>query len=160
VAALPGASGLSWGILARFSEYVRGSGGLITASDGAVVDETGMLSWPLVDRSGFEGGAGLLRFGGTVRFVAHFGALDVPITDPEVRVDGDRGEVRIPTPGTPQAMMPLAGFTWQRADVGEGTEAWLGLDVALADPAAPLFGGSYPGGMPLDPLIVALNVSQ
>ena len=43
------------------------------------------------------------------------------------------------------------------ADPGDGASAWIGREVTLASDAVPLFGGSYPAGMPLDPLIVVLR---
>lgn len=150
----PGTSGLSWGVLGRFTDYVRGSGGTITASGGALVDETGMPSWPLTDATGFGGGTGVLRFAGTVRFAAHFGALDLPLADPVLAVTGARGDLRLTTHGD---SLVLAEFAWAEVPGRDGVRLWVGSEVTLAAAAVPLFGGSYPAAMPLDPLIVALS---
>ncbi len=152
----PGASGLSWGVLARFADYVRDSGGLITASDGAVIYGKGMPSWPLLDRSGFANGEGTLRFGGSVRFLAHFGALDVPVAAPELHVADGRGVLRVAAAGIPESRIALAEFAWVDAAPATGVPAWVGREVTLASEAVPLFGGNYAAGMAMDPLIVVL----
>lgn len=147
-------------MLGRFADYVRGSGGVISASDGAIVDETGMPSWPLASADEFADGAGVLRFAGTVRYSAHFGALDLPLADPVIRLDGDRGRLHIPVPGAADAQVLLAEFAWAEAPATGAVRGWVGREVSLSAEAVPLFGGSYPAGMPLDPLIVILDVSQ
>lgn len=143
-------------VLARFADYVRTSGGEIAASGGAIVDETGMPSWPLADAGNWEGDAGELRFSGSVRYVAHFGALDVPVADPLLRVADGFGELAIPHPSAPGAMLPFARFAWRPLPGSGQGRAWLGDQVTLLEEAVHLFGGSYPSGMPLDPLIVVL----
>jgi len=147
-------------VLARFADYVRGSGGEIAASGGAIVDETGMPSWPLAEAGGFDGTAGELRFAGSVRYLAHFGALDVAVAEPVLRIDGATGAVWIPAPGTPGALLRLATLGWRELPAPARGRAWIGDEVTLSGDAAHLFGGSYPVGMPLDPLVVVLDVSQ
>jgi len=147
-------------VLARFADYVRRSGGEIATSGGAIVDETGMPSWPLADAGAWEGDAGELRFSGAVRYFAHFGALDVPVVDPVLRVADGRGELAIPHPSAPGALLPLARFAWRPLrGLGRG-RAWVGDEVTLVEDAVHLFGGSYPSGMPLDSLIVVIDISQ
>jgi hypothetical protein len=160
VSEVPSASGLSWGLLARFADYVRGSGGEIAASGGAIVDETGMPSWPLVDAEGDGGDVGVLRFAGTVRYFAHFGALDVPVADPVLRIGGGRADLLISHPTTPDSLLPLAALAWRELPAPAQARAWLGDEVKLRDEAVHLFGGSYPAGMLLDPLVVLLDISQ
>lgn len=153
----PAASGLSWAVLGRFVEYVHSSGGAIEADGGAIVDSSGMPSWPLLDAADFDEGAGVLRFAGTVRFTAHFGALDIPLGAPTITTDGATGELAIAAAGPGHPAVVLARFGWRAVPAADGWRAWVGADVRLAGEAAHLFGGVYPPGTPLDPLVVVLD---
>lgn len=153
----PGDSGLSWRVLGRFVDYVRTSGGSVAASDGAIVDATGMPSWPLADGRLDARGAGRLRFGGEVRFSAHFGALDVAVTEPDVESDGGSAVLRIRTAGADAADLVLARSSWRELGAPEGMRVFVGESVELAAEAVPLFGGVYPERFALDPFVVALR---
>lgn len=153
-AGLP-AAGLSWSLLGRFADYVRGSGGSIVAGDGAIVESSGMASWPLADASGFDGEAGILRFAGVVRFTAHFGALDLALRDPVLEVaDGRAGLAVLGGDGVPQ---PFASSGWRAVGSIPGRRAWVGEGVTLDARATVHFGGVYAPGTPLDPLVVVLE---
>ena len=151
-----GSSGLSWAVLGRFTAYVRGAGGQIVASGGAIVDDGGMASWPLLDASAFAEGSGVLRFGGGVRFLAHFGALDLPLQDPVIEIDGDAGVLGIPEPSNPAARVVLARFAWRGVPAQPGVRAWVGEQVELDAGATHLFSGAYGPGTAFDPLVVVL----
>ena len=156
----PGDSGLSWRVLGRFVDYVRSSGGSIVATGGAIVDATGMPSWPLEDGRLDARGAGRLRFGGEVRFSAHFGALDVAVTDPELEVGGSSAVLRIRTARAAAADLVLARSTWREVGGPEGVRVFVGEDVLLAPEAVPLFGGVYPERLALDPFVVAAKAMR
>ena len=153
----PGDSGLSWGVLGRFVDYVHSSGGSITASGGAVVDATGMPSWPLAHERLDAHGSGLLRFAGEVRFSAHFGALDVAVADPEVEAADGSAVLRIRSARAESADLVLARSRWRELAAPEGFRVFVGEDVELAPEAVPLFGGVYPERLALDPFVVAVR---
>lgn len=151
VAPTLGRGGLSWRVAGRFVDYVLASEGCLTASGGAEVDEAGMPSWPLLEDALDR--AGRVRFAGEVRFSAHFGALDVALTEPELEVDGGVAALRVRTAyGDPE----LARSAWRELTPSGGFRVFLGDGVELAAEAVPLFGGVYPAGMPLDPFVVAV----
>lgn len=157
--AVPAASGLSWGVLGRFADYVRGSGGTIAASGGAIVDETGMPSWPLVAREGDPGGQIILRFAGSVLYAAHFGALSLDLADPELEADGSGGVLRFAA-GPQGAVTDVARFSWRAVPAAGDATVLVAEAVELDAAATVLFGGAYPAGMPLDPFIFVLAAER
>ncbi|KQP78780.1 hypothetical protein ASF37_09730 [Aeromicrobium sp. Leaf289] len=150
---------LRWGVKAAFRSYVTGpiANGRVSVSRGASASGG---SYRFFQKSTAASGAdarGATRYGGTVRFTGHAGALDLSVTDPTVTVRAGRV-------GTLSAVM--AG---RRIDVGSvdlarasrttkaGAVTYSGAPVRLTAAGARAFQGFYSAGEAMDPVTFTIG---
>lgn len=135
-------SELRWALLPRFSEYVLNMGdGAILLEGGASEIGPALYAFPqrnIDDR----GDARVYSFAGTVRFVGHSGMLNLPVTDPELIVRGDRCELRVSDPDDASHLLFATGR------VAASTEG-LVAEPFLEEDGSELFFYRYPIGFPL-----------
>ncbi|HTU29542.1 MAG TPA: HtaA domain-containing protein [Solirubrobacteraceae bacterium] len=105
--------------------------------------------------------SGSLRFGGTVAFSAHAGALLVQVASPHVELNGSGGSLTIADPfdRSGRARRLLANFDVGYERLGP-FERWTGTAVRLAPEATALFNEVYPADAEFDPLTVVLPVQR
>lgn len=126
-------SDLVWGFKESFRSYVSGSiaGGDWAAKGGATYD-TPNFRWAK-GKGTFEekSRTGAVEFPGTVAFNGHDGALNTTISDPEVRLEGDRAVIVLDTEGaTMEAAMDGRDDTKAYPDVPFVEVDLSGADVA------------------------------
>ncbi|WP_396638984.1 HtaA domain-containing protein [Microbacterium alkaliflavum] len=143
---MPGdsAGALAWRVRESFIRYVAViARGTIAVDGDAVEREPGVYAFPL-RRAVQEGDDWRLSFGGSVRFVAHGGLMDVHVLDPEIVVGSDRGVLA--TRAGKQGLAAIVALE-PAAPVDEGTAlAWHAIGTQLAPAAVGLFGDAYPAG--------------
>lgn len=134
---------LTWSIKSSFEAYVRGAGGVVELGGDAALSDAGYV-FPAISHEG-----GIWRFGGSVRFEAHGGALSVVIADPTVELEDDAGIVTVATGLEPGATrIELARLV--NVDTTDG----LAADARVTLLGARLLGDVYPVGSSIDPLRV------
>jgi len=165
---------MDWGVKQSFRTYVGGpiAHGAITVSGGASLNADGTYRFPVLGGTyTATGGKVEVQLGGTVRFTGHDTgsgpALDLKITDPELRITGATAVL-------------LADVTSKNMDTGQTTsypdvglaslDAGRGVSVAtdalvlsdlpatLTDAGAPAFAGFYTAGAALDPVDATLTL--
>ncbi|XPP27118.1 MAG: HtaA domain-containing protein [Leucobacter sp.] len=143
---------LDWGILPRFTSYVRGMGdGRVLCENDASELEDGSFSFPserVLERAIDT----VFSFSGTVRFVGHAGMLNLPVSAPEVTVAGDRCTLTIPDPDDGSRLVFATGGLSR----GENTRV-LCAELILEEDGSELFFYRYPAGFPLAPLRINLD---
>ena len=159
------AASLNWGFKETFRTYIEGiaAGGweltdvayeypefVWTAGTGAVDAATR---------------AGLVTYGGSIRFTGHQGALDTTLANARVELAGDTGYLVFDVSGTTQAGEPVTAAGIRFAEFAlpdlEVTDDGLVLDAlpaTLTDAGAAAF-GTYPAGDELDPVSAVLPVA-
>jgi hypothetical protein len=140
---------LSWAIKESFLAYVRRSAGTITLVAPAQAGIRG-IEFPLVRAAG-----GLVSFGGGVACSAHGGMLDVVLAEPMLCFDDDGGWLTLGGRGDP--FDPALRSRVARLDLDASLDERSGpvpLRAQLTDAGSALFGGVYPVGADLDPLLV------
>jgi hypothetical protein len=164
---------LDWGVKQTYRSYVTGPAGqgTVTTADGATTNPDGTFAFPVSGGSLDEAAPDLAATSsGSVRFVAHDGALDLTISSLRVEADGDHAAL-------------VADVRSRSLDDGLFDEF---DDIALADldldPAAPApsgldrtwtavpatqtadgadaFGQFYAAGTSLDPLSLSLTLDD
>ena len=153
------ASGLSWGVKRTFRRYIQGDpSGSVWPTGGAEFDERAfMATWPLVDHRDGPSDGFTLFFQGRIRFTAHFGMLDLALTDPTLELAPSRGTgprtAAIRVSGVAEPILKLRPERVERTDL---REVWVASEANLTPSGSALFGGSYPPGQPMDPLIFVI----
>ncbi|MCZ9881963.1 HtaA domain-containing protein [Arthrobacter sp. B2a2-09] len=151
---------LTWAVRDSLLRYVtviaRGS---FVVEDGTTVTDDGAFTFPL--RNAVQvGNEWRLSFGGSVRFTAHHGFLDIRIAKPEL-VMGPEGGVlsaRTDDGGVTTTLIAVTGAE----ELGrEGTDLlWTATDVHLLETGVELFGGVYPAGTGLAPLKIRASLDS
>ena len=96
----PAPENLVWAYSPSFAATVRGTtGGALSGSDGAAVDDAGRLSFELVENT-VRNGRGELRYRGTVVASTRFHLLEIALADPIIRIDGHRAVLTMRTSTT------------------------------------------------------------
>ena len=127
-----GAAGLTWGIKYTFLKYVaRMPDGKVELSDGASKTPGGEFFFPLLSEEG-----GVSKFGGSVVFTAHHGAMTFAVRN--LLIQGDLLSVD---------GVPLATIEWGEPGVSQR--------VKLTAEGSKLFNTAYPEGELLDAVKVA-----
>jgi hypothetical protein len=136
---------LNWGVKQSFRAYVEGSGGSITASDGAARAEDGTFTFDAAPDSDLTRDDGALsgtgRFRGRAVFQAHGGLLSVTLTDPWIEAAGDAWVLSIAE--TPTRRTAIAKLT--PSDDGA-------LHAVTTLEGMMILGDHYPPGTILDPV--------
>jgi len=145
--------GLYWGVRESFVRYVAaGAEGQIYGDDGVETDGRGTFRFPLReaqrDASGWR-----IDLAGELRFIAHFGALDVAIVRPRLEL-ADRGLLSFER-GDRRREVIATVTTATPHEVG-GRWVWPPLEARLTAAGSAVFGDVYGEGAPLDPLRLAI----
>ncbi|MDO8188570.1 HtaA domain-containing protein [Conexibacter sp. JD483] len=152
--------GLRWGLKLSWRNYA----GIGTASDGAtIVGGADGYVWPF--RSGSfnpDTNRAELQYGGSVRWTAHEGVLDVTVSNPRLVLDGDDaqlfGRALSKSESTGQMVdygeIPLVTVTLREEalTVADGRTRWAALGTNLTAEGFRVFSGNYPVGTVMDPL--------
>lgn len=136
---------LGWGVKQSFRAYVEGSGGTITAQDGASREPDGAFVFEAAADSDLAVDAGTLsgtgRFRGRVAFQAHGGLLSVTLTDPWLEAAADGWVLSIAETATRRTAIARLG----PLAAGE-------LPAATTLDGMMILGDHYPPGTTLDPV--------
>ncbi|NLG45482.1 HtaA domain-containing protein [Gordonia sp. (in: high G+C Gram-positive bacteria)] len=96
----PAPKNLVWAYSPTFASTVRSkTDGALSGSDGAAVDEAGLMSFKLADNT-VRNGRGHLRYAGTVTVWTKFHLLEIALADPIITVDGNRAVLTMRTSTT------------------------------------------------------------
>jgi hypothetical protein len=156
---------LNWGFKESFRTYVEG----IAAGGWELTDL--VYEYPAYVWTGgtgtvdAEARAGLVTYGGSIRFTGHGGALDTTLSHARVELAGDTGYVVFDVSGTTQAGEPVTAEGIRFAEFAlpdlELTDDGLVLDAlpaTLTAAGAAAF-GTYPAGEELDPVSAVLPLA-
>jgi len=149
---------LVWGIKSSFLRYLASlPDGGYQAGPGVTVTADGEFCFPPDARLA---GPRHQAFRGEVRFSGHGAFLYVRIADPRVEFPADpvgvEGDARLTVAGEGSARLHLADLSlMRRSDASASSPAMRHLLFVprLTAAGAEVFGGVYPAGTPLDPLI-------
>lgn len=157
------APGLYWSIKQSFVNYVASTaGGTYSMSTDVTVDESGTFHFPRAEARVDDDGTWTLQFTGDVRFSGHFGMLFVAVVDPQLVISPmDAGALTIADVAAPSAdrRLTIATIDPARALPYDGYLVWPPLTPRLTPDGVGLFGDTYPEGLPLDALKVAIAPS-
>jgi hypothetical protein len=144
--ASPGFAFLEWGVLSRFTDYVRlMSDGRVYLEDGVEEVSDGVFAYPLVG-SGKQATDTVHMFGGTVRFTGHAGMLNLPLGALEIHLsEGDLCRIFIADPDEPQTRLLFATGTVSSADNS------IRLAPVLEEDGSELYFYRYKAGLELEP---------
>ncbi|MCB1297704.1 MAG: HtaA domain-containing protein, partial [Microthrixaceae bacterium] len=158
---------LSWGFMTTFRNYIEGIGGGGWALEGVEYRYPSYV-WPTGTGSIDPGnGAGLVDFGGVIRFTGHDGALDTTLANTRIELVGETGYLVIDVSGTTQsgsavdaAAVRFATFAVPEGawDAETGVLTLSDVPTSLTADGAAAF-GSYPAGTALDPLSATIAVN-
>ncbi|MCW4385422.1 HtaA domain-containing protein [Salinibacterium sp. SYSU T00001] len=148
--------GLAWGVKASFVRYVTMGGGEVRVSP-AAASVDGLVFFPLLDQGDFElaTARGTLRFGGSVRFTGHFGALDLMLAEPWLESDERGAVVSVDTGAT--GRVPLVALGPAETGVEGELIVWRDIETRMLPEAGPLFNGVYGAGEPFDPATLRIR---
>ncbi|MET9296174.1 HtaA domain-containing protein [Streptomyces sp. NPDC003077] len=160
----------TWGVKKSFRDYVTGpiGGGTVQLAGGAVKAGDG-YRFPK-GHGTYDTGKSTVTaaFNGSVRFLAHAGALDMTFRDLTVKIDGTKGTLvadvtsksratgrPVHTPGLTVANLkvPAGAVT-----VKNGVIALNSLPATLTAAGAKTFENMYQAGQALDPVTLAVSV--
>lgn len=159
------AASLRWGFKESFRTYLEG-----IAAGGWELTDVAYEYPEFVWRSGTgtvdtDTRAGLVAYGGGIRFAGHGGALDTTLSNARIELAGDTGYVVVDVTGTTQAGEPVTAAGVRFAEFAlpdlEVTDDGLVLDAlpaTLTDAGAAAF-GKYAAGEALDPVSAVLPIS-
>ncbi|MFN8151884.1 MAG: HtaA domain-containing protein [Solirubrobacterales bacterium] len=160
----------TWGVKESFRSYVTGpvAMGQISTSNGATVNGDGTFN--------FQPGSGTFdpatgkadaKFGGTVLFTGHMGALRLQITDPRVTYQGNAGTLYadvvsrdfntaqdVSYPNVDLASLDLTGIT---PSVDGSTASVSNIPAKLTANGAEAFADFYSAGEDLDPVSLSFT---
>jgi hypothetical protein len=152
--------GLLWGLKQSWRNYA----GIGTWSGG--VEHVGGIDgyrWPF--RSGSydpDTHRAELQFAGSVRWIAHEGALDVTLSEPRLHVDGDDGRIVAKVVSKSESTGELVDYgeiavvdvavSGDALTVADGKTTWSGLTTTLTADGRTAFSGNYPTGTAMDPV--------
>lgn len=146
---------LRWAVLESFLRYVtviaRGS----VSVDGVETDDEGRFVFPLraMVRKDDEWH---LSFGGSVRFTAHQGFLDVLIAAPEVIIGSASGGLATHTTDEDAPLRHLVEFGPVKPETRNGI-VWQSVPTRLVSSAEQHFGDVYTAGHEMAPLSITLE---
>ncbi|MFT4052812.1 MAG: HtaA domain-containing protein [Microbacterium sp.] len=147
---MTGGGELRWAVKDSFLHYVRDiAAGTTRLSDGARQEDDGTFSWPLVSATRADDQLRLV-FGGSVRFTAHGGFLDVDLRDPRLVLTDHSGSLSIAGEGAVERVVIAS------VDPAPGTDAADALIPLLTAAGAELFGGVYTVATAFAPLVARI----
>ncbi|MEU3144009.1 MULTISPECIES: HtaA domain-containing protein [unclassified Streptomyces] len=152
---------VDWGVRRTYREYVTGdiAQGRWTLSSGAL-DGGALYRFPGGEGT-FEDGDLTAAFDGTVRFTGGHG-LDLRLSAVRVTVENDRGtlyaDVRSPDHSARNA--PLVTFAAKDLKAEDGLARLTEAPAKLTADGAEAFGGMYPEGTAMDPVSLAVALTD
>ncbi|WP_396659428.1 HtaA domain-containing protein, partial [Microbacterium sp.] len=154
---------LRWGYKESFRSYVEGIAHGGWELDG-IVYEFPEYVWS--DGSGSvdpETGAGLVEFGGALRFTGHEGTLDTTLRNARIELAGSTGYIVFDIDGETQdgASVDATDVRFAEFAVPAAVDGVIAIDGApatLTDSGAAAF-GTYPAGEEFDPVTATIPVS-
>ena len=151
---------LRWGVKAAFRSYVTGSiaKGSISVSGGASASG-GTYRFYQKFTSAKADGTGTTRYGGTVTFTGHSGALSLRVSDPTITVSSaSRGTLSAVAGGS---RITLATLDLSRATkrTASGAVTFSGAPATLTSAGAGAFQGYYSAGESLDPVTFTIGAN-
>ncbi|MBE2319526.1 HtaA domain-containing protein [Solirubrobacter sp. CPCC 204708] len=159
---------LDWGLKASFRTYIAGpiAHGSITLSEGVTRNADGTFRFPLTgDDFDPETRTGLVRAGGTVRFLGHSGLLDMTFTNPRVLVGTTSSrlyaDVKSKSLNSGEVEhFPNVEFAALAGGAPANATPPVVLDklpATLTQDGAPAFAGFYTEGTELDPVTITVT---
>lgn len=146
---------LVWGIKESFVKYVTMTGGLAEVSAPAAAEGAAFV-FPLADASEFDvpTARGVLRFGGSVHFAGHFGALDLTLAEPWLESDEQGAVISLDAQGFGRT--PVVALGPAETAIEDGLIVWAGVEARMMAEAALLFNGVYGKGERFDDVTVRI----
>ncbi|MFE9935412.1 HtaA domain-containing protein [Streptomyces hirsutus] len=152
---------VDWGVRRTFREYVTGdiAKGRWTLSSGAL-DGGALYRFPGGEGT-FEDGDLTAAFDGTVRFTGENG-LDLRLSAVRVTVEDDRGTLYadVKSPDHSGKKVPLVTFTVKGLEAKDGLALLTEAPAKLTADGAEAFGGMYPKGTAMDPVSLAVALTD
>jgi hypothetical protein len=143
---------LHWSVRDSLLRYVTViARGTCTVGGGVVQQDGGVFSFP-IRRVVREGADWRLSFGGTVRFFAHNGLMDVLIQDPEIVIGPDGGVLATHRGDGTDVLLAVVALDAALPTTVDGELVWQSVATRLAPAAVDLFGTVYPAGTEMAPL--------
>ncbi|MFV0320705.1 MAG: HtaA domain-containing protein [Microbacterium sp.] len=160
--AIDGAT-LNWGYKESFRTYVEGIARGGWALDGVVYEYPDYVWTGGTGSIDPDTDAGLVDFGGSIRFTGHDGALDMTLADARVELVGTTGYLVFDITGTTQdgEAVEVEGVRFVEFAVPAAVDGVISIDAApasLTDAGAAAF-GTYVAGEEFDPVTATLPVS-
>ena len=148
------AGSLSWGVKAAFRSYVTGpiaAGSISTTGASSVL---GSIMFPQSEAAALTGGLGTVSFSGSVRFTGHGGALDMRLTDPQLRLDSaSSGTLLVRVNGGSRIAFATVNLgAASRTVAADGSIRYSGAPATLTAAGSTGFNGFYAAGESLDPV--------
>ncbi len=159
--AIDGAT-LRWGFKESFRSYVEGIAHGGWELDGVVYEFPEYVWTGGTGSADPDAGAGLVDFGGTLRFTGHDGALDSTLADARVELDGSTGYIVFDVYGETQdgQSVDVADVRFAEFAVPAASDGAIEIDAApatLTAAGAAAF-GTYAAGEGFDPVTATLPV--
>ncbi|WP_445528994.1 HtaA domain-containing protein [Streptomyces cyslabdanicus] len=152
---------VDWGVRRTFREYVTGdiARGKWTLTDGAQ-DGGALFRFPS-GRGTYDKGTLDATFKGTVRFTGAHG-LDLELSAVRVTVAKGTGTLYadVTSPGLTAAKMPLVTFAARDLTARDGLAEVTEAPAELTARGAEAFGGMYPAGTAMDPVSLAVALTE
>ncbi|MGW5210103.1 HtaA domain-containing protein [Streptomyces sp. NPDC004051] len=152
---------VDWGVRRTFREYVTGdiAKGEWTLSSGAL-DGGALFRFPGGEGT-FEDGDLTAAFEGTLRFTGEQG-LDLRLSAVRVTVEDDEGTLYadVRSPDHSGKKVPLVTFTAKDLKTKDGLALLTEAPAKLTADGAEAFGGMYPEGTAMDPVSLALALTD
>ncbi|MEU2597136.1 HtaA domain-containing protein [Streptomyces hirsutus] len=152
---------VDWGVRRTFREYVTGdiAKGGWTLSSGAL-DGGALYRFPGGEGT-FEDGDLTAAFDGTVRFTGENG-LDLRLSAVRVTVEDDRGTLYADVKSADHSgkKVPLVTFTAKDLEAKDGLALLTEAPAKLTADGAEAFGGMYPKGTAMDPVSLAVALTD
>ncbi|MFT4262569.1 MAG: HtaA domain-containing protein [Nocardioides sp.] len=145
-----------WGVKSSFVRYVRLiAAGTCEAAGGASLDADDVFEFPVVETTQSDG-MWTLSCGGSARFNAHHGFLDVVLSRLRIELGSEGGSIGI---GAGPGEWVVIATVPPASPVGsDGRLSWSGVVPSLTDVGSEVLGSVYPAGSELAPLDVALPI--
>ncbi|MFF3927645.1 HtaA domain-containing protein [Streptomyces hirsutus] len=152
---------VDWGVRRTFREYVTGdiAKGRWTLSSGAL-DGGALYRFPGGEGT-FDDGDLTAAFDGTVRFTGENG-LDLRLSAVRVTVEDDKGTLYadVKSPDHSGKKVPLVTFTAKDLEAEDGLALLTEAPAKLTADGAEAFGGMYPKGTAMDPVSLAVALTD
>ncbi|MEN8673376.1 HtaA domain-containing protein [Nocardioides sp.] len=153
--------GLLWGLRGSLLAYARRVRARVELGGGAgVLGDGESFHFPLVDQSDFEPQmlAGVIRFQGWVRIVAHQGAMDIRVSEPHLTVRDHVGVLSARARSDEAAQrLDLIEARLQVPTCDGSTLMWSDCDTVLSPGGVGLFEGRYDVGEEFAPLTARIR---